>query len=482
MASPGVGYAIHPEKLNGVVPENLIVDGNRLELGPYTAAEQQALVFLFGAENQVVRNTILKNTRSWSSLQLHEATGSCRKGLVENNIVLWAGCDARGNGCNAAAPPTSGPMAFPSRAKERLSEITLLLMPPMLALFSLALQELLRKKNVVASASRETLGGVAAVDAAGSRVHIGYPVGPATWFGPAWANARNLGDSFIANHATGPAFGYGFDLNGSDKVKFQGNSSDARHKGSGDGIDGVVVPAAAFLFNPRTTIQPVALQREFLASENLRNLLRLCRCQPAEGDFRKCEYQDGESEAIVRLAYLEILGREADPGGLRFYARILRQKKTKADDLRRALMDSEEFKGRFGHIPSANMQRFRQNAWESSLIGLTSAALKAGKQWPSASEIYAQARAALNRASGPVGPPSSVADQQQGQPGGSGQGGQQPEAPSVAADPFRTFVRFWYVGYLKREPDCASSKYLTLKIGFSSHIPCRPEAMSRQFA
>jgi hypothetical protein len=29
---------------------------------------------------------------------------------------------------------------------------------------------------------------------------------------------------------------------------------------------------------------------------------------------------------------------------------------------------------------------------------------------------------------------------------------------------------------------CASSKYLAVKVCFSSHIACRPEAMSRQFA
>jgi hypothetical protein len=29
---------------------------------------------------------------------------------------------------------------------------------------------------------------------------------------------------------------------------------------------------------------------------------------------------------------------------------------------------------------------------------------------------------------------------------------------------------------------CASSQYLTVKVGFSSHIACRHEARSRQFA
>ena len=67
---------------------NVIVDGNREELG---YKEGDALVLAGGtASGQVVADTVVRNTRSWSSMHIFEGNG-CGNATIERNIIGPAG-------------------------------------------------------------------------------------------------------------------------------------------------------------------------------------------------------------------------------------------------------------------------------------------------------------------------------------------------------------------------------------------------------
>jgi len=433
LANPAAVNAITSWSHSDILLERVIVDGNRGELGAFQGAlaENLALVFMFAAANQTVRNTVLKNTRSWSSLQLHEGTGLCRGGLVENNIVLWAGCDPRGNGCAPGDPPGKWADGISMPCRDTAVRGNLVVDATDVAVVLFGAPGSTVEGNAVASVSRETLGGVALADAPdlyavsgslagrdivadyrgdsvrendlaalGSRVHIGVAVGPPIWFGPDWLAARSLGPSITDNRLRGDAFGYGIVSNGSEAVRITGNSSSAIHGGMPDGVDGVAAAPGPFLYRPSTTIAPVALQGDFVANEDLTSLLRLYSCPKDGAGFWHCAYTAPEARAVVRLAYIEILGREPDADGWEHYAGRLLSERLTGDALRRILMDSDEFRGKHPGVPASNMQAFRQAAWENALFDVLEAS---GGAWPGAAQLFDSALAAL--ASGSATPP-----------------------------------------------------------------------------
>jgi len=437
IANPAMGNAISSWSHNGVSLERVIVDGNRNQLGAFLGPpdENRALVFFVAGENQTVRNSVLENTRSWSSLQLHEASGQCRGGLVENNIVLWAGCDARGNGCAPGDPPNKWGDGISMPCRETIVRNNLVIDATDVGIVLFGAPGSTAEGNVVAAVSRETFGGVALVDAMdlyavsgsragrdivtdyrgdsvnnndllalGARVHIGVALGPPIWFGPDWLGARSLGPSITNNRLGGGAFGYGIVSNGSEQARIDGNTSSATHGGMPDGVGGAAAPPGPFLFRPSTTIAPVALQGNFVASNDLTSLLRLNRCPQNGAGFRSCEYTGPEAGAVVYMSYVEMLGREPDTSGWNHYAGRLQTESLSGDDLRRILMQSDEFHARSPGVPPSAMQEYRQAAWEKELFRLVGEAVTGGGAWPSASQLFNGALGAL--ASGSAPPPT----------------------------------------------------------------------------
>lgn len=103
LSAPSAVHAILSAQLDNVVLEKVVVDGNRETLGAFVGARDDnlALVFMLAAKGQVVRNTVLKNTRTWSSLQLHEGNGQCGGGLWK---TTWCSGPAAMRGVTAAPP------------------------------------------------------------------------------------------------------------------------------------------------------------------------------------------------------------------------------------------------------------------------------------------------------------------------------------------------------------------------------------------
>jgi len=436
IASGSAANAITSHGLDSLVVEKLIVDGNRQALGAFTgaAADNYALVLLVGGKGNTVRNTVLKNTRSWSSLQLHES-GGCEGGLVENNVVLWAGCDPRGNGCAPGDPPAKWGDGISMPCRNTVVRNNLIIDATDVGIVLFGAPGSTVENNHVAAVSRETLGGVALVDvmdlfavsgsrankdavtdyrgdsvrnnrlsAAGARVHIGVAVGPPIWFGPDWLGARTLGVSVTQNRLDGDAFGYGVVANGCEQVRIEGNSSAAQHGGAGDGVNGAAATPRPFLYRPSTTVNPVALQGDFVADNALTSLLRLHNCPKTGAGFWRCNYTSAEARAIVRLAYIEMLGREPDASGWDHYAKRLVNERLSADDLRRALMGSQEFAQKHPGVAASAMQTHRQAVWERALFDVVAADLGAGKAWPAASSLFDRALQAIASGATPAAP------------------------------------------------------------------------------
>jgi hypothetical protein len=438
LASSSAASAVTSQALSNLVLEKVVVDGSRGALGAYAGPENHALVLLVAGKGNTVRNVVLKNTRSWSSLQLHESTGQCDGGLVENNIVLWAGCDPRGNGCAPGDPPAKWGDGISMPCRNTVVRNNLIIDATDVGIVLFGAPGSTVEKNHVAAVSRETLGGVALVDvmdlyavsgskanrdavtdyrgdrvrsnrlsAAGARIHIGVAVGPPIWFGPDWLGARTLGVSVTQNRLDGDAFGYGVVANGCEQVRIEGNTSVAQHGGAADGVAGVAATPRPFLYRTSTTVNPVALQGDFVADDALTSLLRLYRCPKTGAGFWSCDYTAAEARAAVRMAYIEMLGREPDASGWDHHTKRLLDERLSADDLRRDLMASTEFGQRYPGVSPGAMQAHRQAVWESALYDVVAADLNAGKPWPAASGLFDRALQAMASGAKPATPPAA---------------------------------------------------------------------------
>jgi hypothetical protein len=171
-----------------------------------------------------------------------------------------------------------------------------------------------------------------------------------------------------------------------------------------DGVGGAAAAPGPFLFRPSTTVAPAALQGEFVPHDDLTSLLRLGRCPQNAAGFRACEYTGPEAGAIVYMAYVEMLGREPDADGWNHYAGRLQSELLTGDDLRRILMQSEEFAARCPGVPPSAMQAHRQAVWEGELFRLVGEAVTGGGAWPNAAQLFGGALSAL--ASGAAPPPT----------------------------------------------------------------------------
>ena len=462
---------------NNTVIEKVILDGGRLQLGahPSNTPGFDAAIEISGSNKQIVRNTVIKNTRGWSALHVSENGGNCTNSTVENNIIMWSGADSRGNGSLSSDPANlwADGISMGCKTSSVLNNLVLDATDGAIVIFGAPGTQV--QNNTLVSLSRETWGGINLVDtmdvyaisgsvankniitnyqgstvqgntvqALGSRFHIGYPVGPAIWFGSDWISSRNNGVAIINNTTDGDAFGYGFALNGAEQVSVTGNASTATHSGLGDGTSGAAAYPAPFLYNPATSINSPNIQSDFITSSNLNSLLRHGRCPSDSKGYSHCAYTLPEAYAIVRYAYIEILGREPDTSGASYYAGKLLQDSTySADAMRTEIMAGDEFKLRFGSVPPANMQSFKQTAWQSAIFRAVEQSMPNSGTWPASKDFFNAALNAMrSRAIG-------------------GQATNAYVPPSYVPPSFTPVVMQWYLGYTGVNPDAGGLAYYT---------------------
>jgi hypothetical protein len=234
------------------------------------------------------------------------------------------------------------------------------------------------------------------VDAFGSRIHIGYPMGAAPWV-PSKKGQILLGGEVTGNTMSGGAGAYGFVVHGVKDWKATGNTSTASYSGIADGLspDNRAHPPAAFLYDP-DTVEGVELQKEFVkCAPHIEHLLRCNHGPKDEQGYRVYTYGEAEAEAVVTAAYLEMLGRPADEEDLKEGVGLLQANKLNADGLRRRLMRSAEFRTHFGPVAPADLHPYRTRLWASIYDAIISSRVRANGPWPSAREVYEDALDAL---------------------------------------------------------------------------------------
>lgn len=416
---------VDTNKQDGALLEKLVLDGNRYQLsstGPSNLGGKALVHFGGGTtKDQAIRNCVLMSTRSWSSLKVHEGGSNIK---VESNIILGAGSDIRGNGRDGGERAVGWGDGVTCAARETLIRDNLIIDPTDGAVVVFAAPGTLVEENVIACVSRESLGGVNMVDpigfyaidgdknrinyrgtivrknlfdAFGGRLHIAVPMGGPIW-APKTKGTTLVGGTVVDNLLRGGAAGYGFALNGIDEFTVTGNVSTATHSGRGEG-EGRVPPdePTGFLY-AADAVGKSNLQPEFKAATGkLHHLLRCNHLKYNMLGYRPYPYAEAEGKAVVRAAYVEMLGRKPTPKELAYSVKWLNEAKTNADELRRNLMASKEFTSRFGFVPSEELHPYRVKLWFENLDKVRRKHFEKTGAFPTAKELYGQALAGLNR-------------------------------------------------------------------------------------
>ena len=404
-----------------VVLEHVICDGNRYELSvrPYPASvkvHQPGILNFGGSQGQVVRECVFMNARGFSNIVFHKGGGDH---LVENNLVLGAGVDARGNGRAMNEPPRRWSDGISCGAPNSMIRNNLVIDPTDVGIVLYCAPGSVVENNVVASVSRESLGGVNLVDAFdhyalndektlfdyrgstvrdnyidafGARIHIGIPVGCVPWVAH-WRGKILKGGEVSGNTIAGGAGGYGFVAHGITDWKITGNKSIATYSGLAEYGDHKNPPddPAAFLYDA-ATVKNCELQPEFVKSKrHIEHLLRTHHAPQDELGYQMHDYGDAEVKVVVESAYIEMLGRTAKKAEMDEGISLLRNRKLNADGLRRRIMSSTEFKSCFGDVPSEELHAFRVKRW----FDVCNELIRKKGEMPSAVELYKEAIASL---------------------------------------------------------------------------------------
>ena len=411
--------------VEGAVLEHVTCDGRRYELGirsrEETGGKSQPSLVQFGevgGDNQVIRECVFLNARSWSTVKVHEGA---RGVLVENNFVFGAGADCRGNGREASESHIKWGDGITFAARDSVIRNNLVIDPTDVGFVLFGSPGTIAEDNVVASISRESLGGANlvdpldyyklgdtetdyrgvkvrnnVVDAFGSRIHIGFPMGAVPWV-PHKKGEILLGAEVTGNIMQGGAGAYGFVVHGVRNWKVTGNISTASYSGIADGLSpqNRAHEPAPFVYDP-ATVERVELQEEFVKCDpHIEHLLRCNHGPKDEQGYRIYPYGDAEAKAVVEAAYLEMLGRPAGEADVRQNVELLQVNAINADGLRRRLMNSPEFRNLFGVVAPENLHAYRTQLWIEICDALIRDALRLTGQWPSAREVYRSALDAL---------------------------------------------------------------------------------------
>jgi hypothetical protein len=403
--------------------ERVICDGNRYKLGVRTypggeKVHQPGILNFGGGAGQVVRDCVFMNARGFSNIVVHKGASNQ---LVENNIVLGAGTDARGNGRAEGEEPRRWSDGISCGAPGSMIQNNLIIDPTDVGIVLYCAPGSVVESNVVASISRESLGGINLVDAFdhyalneektlfdyrgstvrdnyidayGARIHIGIPIGCEPWVAH-WAGKILKGGVVTGNTMAGQAGGYGFVAHGITGWTITGNKSTATYSGLAEYGDHPNPPddPAAFLYDA-ASVKNTKLQPEFKPCE--RHIVHLLRTHHAPQDelgYQLHDYGDEEVGAVVTAAFVEMLGRVPSKQEMAKAERLLTSKKMNADGLRRAMMDGAEFRKRHGEVDAETLQAFRVKRW----FNLCDEIIRENGGMPPALELY---RLALARMEG----------------------------------------------------------------------------------
>ena len=414
---------VNAGSVSNAVLERVTCDGDRYHLSVVPKPEmggggQPAMVHFGGdgGHGQVVRDCVFMSTRTWSSLKLHEGASGI---LAEDNLFFGAGVDPRGNGRDLHEVPFGWADGISCAARDSLIRNNLFIDPTDVAVVLYCAPGTVVENNAVASVSRESLGGINLVDgigyyaldeeqtlfdyrgsvirnnyidAYGGHMHISIPVGSVPWVAH-WRGKILTGGEVTGNTLAGEAAAYGIAAHGLTNWVITGNTSTATYSGLAEYGDHKNPPddPTPFVYDPSSVVD-TELQPEFVKCErHIEHLLRTHHAPKNELGYQMHDYGDAEVKAVVKSAYLEMLGRAPNEEELEQGIGQLRSRKLNADGLRRELMAGAEFKKHFGEVPPEELHPFRVKRW----FGIWDRLIREEGGMPDAVELYKQAIAAL---------------------------------------------------------------------------------------
>lgn len=379
----------------GAVIEHVVFDGDRYRLAvvpkPKIGGGGQPALVRFGGpggDGQVVRNCVFVNTRTWSTLKMQQGAQNL---VAENNLFFGAGVDPRGNGRELTEVPFSWADSISCASSNSVIRNNLIIDPTDVGVVLYAAAGTVVEDNVVASISRESMGGVNMVDkyklyalneeetlidyrgvkvrnnlidAFGARIHMMLPVGCVVWV-PHWRGNILTGGEVTGNILSGGAGGYGIVAHGISNWTITGNTNRAIYSGLAEYGSRPNPPddPAPFLYDEESLVD-CDLQPEFVAAErHIEHLLRTQHAPEDEHGYQMHDYGDEEIEAVVMAAYLEMLGRDPKKSEMRKSIKKLSSRDLNADGLRRELMDGDEFVETFGEVAPEDLHVWRTKRW-----------------------------------------------------------------------------------------------------------------------
>lgn len=410
--------------IKGAKLEHVIFDGNRYRMSVVPKPKiggggQPPLVHMGGqgGDDVVVRECVFMSTRTWASLKFHEGASNC---LAENNLFFGAGVDPRGNGREANEKPFGWGDCISCAARDSMIRNNLIIDPTDVGVVLYAAPGTVVENNAIASISRESLGGINLVDgleyyamnedktlidyrgvkvrnnyidAYGARIHMHLPVGCVPWV-PHWRGKILTGGEVTGNTLAGGASAYGIVAHGLSNWTITGNKSIGSYSGLAEFGDHKNPPddPAPFLYD-EASVKDTKLQPEFVpAKRHIEHLLRTQFAPEDEHGYQWHDYGNAEVEAVVKAAYLEMLGRPADEVGLKAKSKMLRERQVNADGLRRQMMASQEFKNRYGYVPPEDLHLYRVKLW----FGICNELIRSKDGFYSALDLYQDALGSLH--------------------------------------------------------------------------------------
>jgi len=264
VASTSLTAAVVMRDFNDVVLSNLIVDGNRAELGSRSG---DALIYAGGySDGQIIRENRIMSTRSWSSLHLIEGNGPgqpCTGALVEDNEIGPAGSSDDMQWADGISLACTNSIVRHNAITDATDG----------AIVVFGAVGSLIERNTIRAETRTLLGGINMVDegpyggsyagtivkdnvivASGAVIRIGLGMGPRVW-GCLAADAAGdtiTGGTVTDNTLRGAKMQYGYAIDGVSDWTVTGNVDQATHSGhpSVDCNGRLASRPAGFLYAP----------------------------------------------------------------------------------------------------------------------------------------------------------------------------------------------------------------------------------------
>ncbi len=264
IASGTLTTAVVMRDFDNAVLSNVIVDGNRPSLGPGSG---DALIYAGGySSGQVIRDSKIMNTRSWSSLQLiqgYSTSQPCTGALVQDNEIGPAGSSDNmqwADGISLACTHTTVRGNVITDATDG-------------GIVVFGAEGSLIEGNTIRAQKSTLLGGINMVDvppdgssyagtvvkdntidASGAVIRIALAMGPRVWLclPPDAPGDTVSGGTVTGNTLRGSKMQYGYAVDGVTDWTVTGNVDEATHSGrpTVDCFGRVAARPAGFLYDP----------------------------------------------------------------------------------------------------------------------------------------------------------------------------------------------------------------------------------------